>query len=199
MKKNTTKRQAERRKPIKNEQIAKHSRAIVRARQNTHDRLSASYDSIIGLHEVAVDQLTHVTTVSALVTHPDVKEYITPEVEKELAKSLKVVIDGVREDEKELRELTTTLNSMRPDPKNILRGDEAVDRNSELLSLGGRYGTLIERHETVTVPATRTCIDLINSIMPDDKKVSIETFDADLTAAASTTSIPTEEQEVNVN
>ena len=177
MKKNTANRQPERRKPIKGEQSAKQNRNVVRARQNTHDRLAMSYNAVVGLHETAVEQISHVTHISKLVIHPDVKESLTPEVEKELAKSIKVVIDGVRADQDELATLTKELNGLCPNPKKVPRGEEALDRNAELISLGSRYGSILEHHETVTMPAARTCLDLINSVLPEEKKIDLSTFD----------------------
>ena len=179
MKKNTANRQPERRKPIKGEQSAKQNRNVVRARQNTHDRLAKSYNAVVGLHETAVEQISHVTQISKLVTHPDVKDSLTPEVEKELAKSIKVVIDGVRADQGELVTLTKELNDLCPNPKKVPRGDEAMDRNADLISLGSRYGSILEHHETVTMPAARTCLDLVNSVLPEDKKIDLATFDTE--------------------
>lgn len=174
VKKNSSNRgPAPRRKGTRQEKQESIRKQTLGATITTHNRLADSYNAVCGLHDGVVESLTHVTSVTGLITHPDVKEHLTPEVEHELSKSLKVVIDGVKHSQGELQQLTRELNGLNPDPKNVPKGQDAADRNMEILTMGSRYGAIMERHDNVTLPAVATCVDLVNSVLPEGKKLTM--------------------------
>lgn len=186
VKKNSAHRKQERRKPTNEEVQAKTRKVAATIVANNHNRLAESYNTVVGLHETVLGQLEHVAGIASVVTNPEIKECFTPEIEKELAKSLKVVIDGVKYGRTELNLLTRELNELTPDSKNVPKGEAAADRNMTILTMGSRYGAIMDRHETVTMPAVATCIDLMNSVLPDEKRLNMNQFTVDLTQAHQT-------------
>lgn len=176
----STRQPDERRKPNKNEAAAARHANAVRNHAKTHNRLADSYESVAGLHEAAVERLVQVTQLSDLTKNPEVQKNITPEAAAVLNEQMKIVNAGIATTYGKLKELTGELSALCPNSKVRMSNDEAIDHNANIISLGIKYGEVMETHEVVTMPAVNACLDIINATLPVEQRADLTGFRAEI-------------------
>lgn len=166
-----------RRKLTAAQQAAKGQKREHRQTMNAYNKIAENYDTVVGMHITAVEVLRGIVPLADIIDSEDVKTNITPKVKTELMHSVKVLADMVQHSRNALAEHKESLEKLRPDPSNVPDGDDALFANLEIMTQGTKYSQWVNDFELTVLPAARTCLDLVNTCLPDDKKHDLSEFD----------------------
>ncbi len=140
-------------------------------RMGTYDRVCDTWNVVAGMHNANNDALASILPVSKIIGDPLVLAKMTPEVKTELALASKNLLNDVQSLKAEQVRLTTELIAMRPISVASPEDPDREMENMQLLAQGSQYQDWLMRYQMSVLPGIATCLDLVNSCLPEEERV----------------------------
>lgn len=142
------------------------------ARMSHYQNVCDTWNSLAQMHNANNDALAGIAPVSALIGNPEVLAKLSEEAKKELVHASKNLLEDVKALKEAQVILTEQLNSMRPVEAVNPDDPEREMENLTLLAHGSRYQDWAMRWQMSVLPGIATCLDLINSCVPETERVA---------------------------